>query len=90
MRSLVSALLLTLPMLAFAKTEVSFLFAYDPDHPELPATRCILDFAAANGEVEPVKWGGLVLPGAGGRATFMLALAGGTSGPLAPLPSSTR
>jgi len=29
--------------------------------------------------LEAVKWGGLVLPGAGGRATFMLALAGGTA-----------
>ena len=71
--------LLALPMLASAKTEVSFLFSYDPDHPETPETRRILELAKENGEIEPVKWGGLVLPGAGGRATFMLALAGGTA-----------
>jgi len=68
-----------LPMLAFAKMEVSFLFSYDPNHPEAPATRQIAEFARINGTFEPVKWGGLVLPGAGGRATFMLALAGGTA-----------
>lgn len=71
--------LLLLPVLASAKTEVSFLFSYDPGHPENPATRIILDLAKRNPELEPVKWGGLVLPGAGGRATFMLALAGGTA-----------
>lgn len=78
MKYLALALLL-LPMLASAKTEVSFLFSYDPDHPENPTTRRVLEYAKANPELDPVKWGGLVLPGAGGRATFMLALAGGTA-----------
>lgn len=68
-----------LPWLAFAKTEVSFLFSYDPNHPEDPSTRRILDLAKAEPELAPVKWGGLVLPGGGGRATFMLSLAGGTA-----------
>ncbi|MGN0854367.1 MAG: extracellular solute-binding protein [Kiritimatiellia bacterium] len=68
-----------LPWLAFAETEVSFLFSYDPNHPEEPATRRILDLAKEEPELKPVKWGGLVLPGGGGRATFMLALAGGTA-----------
>lgn len=70
---------IALTMLASAKTEVSFLFAYDPNHPEDPVSRQILDYARQNPDFEPVKWGGLVLPGAGGRATFMLALAGGTA-----------
>lgn len=61
------------------KTEVSFLFSYDPDRPEEPATRRILKLARESPALEPVKWGGLVLPGAGGRATFMLALAGGNA-----------
>ena len=74
-----SVLLCMLPLLAFAKTEVSFLFSYDPDHPEEPATRRIVELARSTPELEPVKWGGLTLPGAGGRATFMLALAGGTA-----------
>ena len=69
----------TIPVLAFAKTEVSFLFSYDPEHPEEPATRRIVELARTEPELEPVKWGGLTLPGAGGRATFMLALAGGTA-----------
>ncbi len=67
------------PMLAFANTEVSFLFSYDPGHPEYPETRAILDLARRDGDISPVKWGGLTLPGAGGRSTFMLALAGGTA-----------
>lgn len=72
------SLLLTLPLLAHA-TEVSFLFCYDPDKPEEPTTRRILELARDEPSLEPVKWGGLILPGAGGRATFMLALAGGTA-----------
>lgn len=58
---------------------VSFLWSYDPDRPEEPVTRAILELARETPEVSPVKWGGLILPGAGGRSTFMLALAGGTA-----------
>ena len=68
MRFFALALLVT-PMLASAKTEVSFLFSYDPDHPERPETRRILDLAGDDGGISPVKWGGLSLPGAGGRST---------------------
>lgn len=76
---LCAAILALAPLLTFAKTEVSFLFSYDPDHPEDPSTRRILNLAKDDPELEPVKWGGLVLPGAGGRAALMLALAGGTA-----------
>lgn len=76
---LCAAILALAPLLTFAKTEVSFLFSYDPECPEEPSTRCILDLARRNPEIDPVKWGGLVLPGAGGRAALMLALAGGTA-----------
>ena len=76
---LFAAIIALAPMLAFAKTEVSFLFSYDPGHPEYPETRAILDLAKRDVELAPVKWGGLTLPGAGGRSTFMLALAGGTA-----------
>ena len=78
MRFLASALILP-AMLASAKTEVSFLFSYDPDHPEKPETRKIIDLAGRDGDISPVKWGGLTLPGAGGRSTLMLSLAGGTA-----------
>ena len=74
-----AAFLALAPLLAFAKTEVSFLFSYDPGHPEYPETRAILDLAKRDNDLAPVKWGGLTLPGAGGRSTFMLALAGGTA-----------
>ncbi|MBR1588923.1 MAG: extracellular solute-binding protein [Kiritimatiellae bacterium] len=60
-------------------TDVTFLMCYRPDHPEDPATKQILSFAARRPEIRPFQWGGLTLPGAGGRATFMLALAGGTA-----------
>ena len=72
-------LALFLTKLAFAGTEVSFLFCYDPDHPEVPTTRRILELSGKNPDLTPVKWGGLALPGAGGRSTFMLALSGGTA-----------
>ena len=72
-------ILALLPWLASAKTEVSFLFSYDPNHPEDPATRRILELAKEEPELAPVKWGGLILPGGGGRAAFTLALAGGTA-----------
>lgn len=76
---LAALLLLMMPILASAKTEVSFLFSYDPDHPEKPETRKIIDLAARDDDISPIKWGGLALPGAGGRSTMMLALAGGTA-----------
>lgn len=62
-----------------AATDVTFLMCYRPDHPEDPPTKQILKFTAAHPEIRPLQWGGLTLPGAGGRATFMLALAGGTA-----------
>ena len=63
------------PWLASAKTEVSFLFSYDPNHPEMPATRRILELVKSEPEIAPVRWGGLSLPGGGGRTAFTLALA---------------
>ena len=62
-----------------SRTDVTFLMCYRPDHPEDPSTKQILRFTAAHPEIRPLQWGGLTLPGAGGRATFMLALAGGTA-----------
>ncbi|HPS08989.1 MAG TPA: hypothetical protein PLG22_15800, partial [Kiritimatiellia bacterium] len=58
---------------------VTFLQGYDPDLPEGPVTRQILKFAQQEPRLNPQKWGGLSLPGAGGRAPFMLSLAGGTA-----------
>jgi len=58
---------------------VTFLQGYDPDRPEGPVTRQILKLAQREPQLNPQKWGGLSLPGAGGRAPFMLSLAGGTA-----------
>jgi multiple sugar transport system permease protein len=58
---------------------VTFLQGYDPDIPEGPVTRQILKLAREEPRLNPQKWGGLALPGAGGRAPFMLSLAGGTA-----------
>ena len=68
-----------LAALNLAAVDVTFLMAYSPDRPEDPATRRILDYSAAHPEVRPLQWGGLSLPGGGGRAMFMLALAGGSA-----------
>ena len=72
-------LLFMLAVSAACATDVTFLMCYRPDHPEDPATKQILSFTARRPEIRPFQWGGLTLPGAGGRATFMLALAGGTA-----------
>jgi multiple sugar transport system permease protein len=58
---------------------VTFLQGYDPDLPEGPVTRQILQLAQQEPRLNPQKWGGFSLPGAGGRAPFMLSLAGGTA-----------
>jgi len=58
---------------------VTFLQGFDPDRPENPVTQQILKFAQQEPRLNPQKWGGLELPGAGGRAPFMLSLAGGTA-----------
>ena len=75
---LLSAILLG-SLASFGATDVTFLMCYRPDHPEDPATKQILQFTAAHPEIRPFQWGGLTLPGGGGRAAFMLALAGGTA-----------
>ncbi len=75
---LLSAILLC-SLASFGATDVTFLMCYRPDHPEDPATKQILRFTAEHPEIRPFQWGGLTLPGGGGRAAFMLALAGGTA-----------
>ncbi len=52
---------------------------YDPDQPESAVTRQILALGEERPELRPVKWGGLWLPGAGGRSPLLLAMAGGNA-----------
>ena len=77
--ALTAAWCLTAFSLWASRTDVSFLMAYTPDHPEDPSTRQLLKYAADHPDVHLEKWGGLTLPGGGGRATFMLAMAGGSA-----------
>ncbi len=72
-------MVMSLSLAVWAATDVTFLMCYRPNHPEDPSTKQILRFTAAHPEIRPLQWGGLTLPGGGGRATFMLALAGGTA-----------
>ncbi len=69
-------LLVTAPLRA---TEVSFMGGYDPDQPESAVTRQILALGKEHPELRPVRWGGLWLPGAGGRSPLLLAMAGGNA-----------
>ncbi len=62
-----------------AATDVTFFMCYRPTHKEDPATKALDAFAKANPDIHPKQWGGLILPGGGGRAQFMLALAGGSA-----------
>ena len=52
---------------------------YDPDQPESAVTRQILALGREHPELRPVRWGGLWLPGAGGRSPLLLAMAGGNA-----------
>ena len=62
-----------------AATDVSFFMCYRPTHPEDPATKALNAFEKRNPDIHPKQWGGLILPGGGGRSQFMLALAGGSA-----------
>ncbi len=73
---LLFGLLLWAPLRA---VEVSFMGGYDPDQPESAVTRQILALSKELPQLHPVKWGGLTLPGAGGRSPLLLAMAGGNA-----------
>ena len=64
---------------AVAATDVSFFLCYRPTHPEDPTTKALIAFEKQHPDIHPKQWGGLILPGGGGRAQFMLALAGGSA-----------
>jgi len=66
-------------LVAAAATDVSFFMCYRPSHPEDPTTKALNAFEKAHPDIHPKQWGGLILPGGGGRAQFMLALAGGSA-----------
>ena len=67
------------PLRAAAPIDVTFMGGYDPDQPESAVTRQILALGKEHPELRPSKWGGLWLPGAGGRSPLLLAMAGGNA-----------
>jgi len=79
MRSFLTLLTIACCITANAATDVSFFMCYRPSHPEDPATKALNAFEKQNPDIHPKQWGGLILPGGGGRSQFMLALAGGSA-----------
>ena len=79
MRSFLTFLSAFCWMATMAATDVSFFMCYRPTHPEDPATKALNAFEKRHPDIHPKQWGGLILPGGGGRSQFMLALAGGSA-----------
>ena len=79
MKRFASVIAAFLALTASAATDVSFFMCYRPNHPEDPTTKALNAFKTRNPGINPRQWGGLILPGGGGRAQFMLALAGGSA-----------
>ena len=79
MRSFFTIVAMMCVMVVTAATDVSFFMCYRPTHPEDPTTKALNAFEKLNPDIHPKQWGGLILPGGGGRAQFMLALAGGSA-----------
>ena len=78
-KRLILAVAILSSLAAVAATDVSFFMCYRPTHPEDPTTKALNAFEKAHPDIHPKQWGGLILPGGGGRAQFMLALAGGSA-----------
>lgn len=51
---------------------------FNPNNPEEPYTRQMIDFMCHNPGIEIQQWGGIVIPG-GGQASLMMAIAGKTA-----------
>ena len=51
-------------------------YEYDPNDPERPKTQALNQLMQADPDIRVVPWGGLIVPGASGRATLMMAIAG--------------
>ncbi len=51
-------------------------YEYDPNDPERPKTQALNQLMHDDPDIRIVSWGGLIVPGASGRATLMMAIAG--------------
>lgn len=79
LKKIVAALVCVVLSVAAFATDVTFFMCYRPTHPEDPTTKALNAFEKSHPDIHPRQWGGLILPGGGGRAQFMLALAGGSA-----------
>ncbi len=60
-------------------TTISVNSFYDPNTPEKATTRRLLDLMLEDKNIHITKWGGITLPGGAGKASLMMAIAGGTA-----------
>ncbi|MEI6420927.1 MAG: extracellular solute-binding protein [Lentisphaerota bacterium] len=49
---------------------------YDPNNPEWPSTRRLLELMREHPEIKVGQWGGISLPSSGNRAALMMSIAG--------------
>jgi ABC-type sugar transport system permease subunit len=54
-------------------------YQYDPNDPDKPKTQALNQLMQEDPGIRVVLWGGLIVPGASGRATLMMAIAGQTA-----------
>jgi multiple sugar transport system permease protein len=52
---------------------------YNPNTPEDPTTRRLIELMREEPDIQIKKWGGIQLPGAAGKASLMMAIAGRTA-----------
>jgi len=61
------------------KTIVKVDSFFDPNKPEDAYTRQLIEFTRKHPDIEVQQWGGISIPGGGGRASLMMAIAGKTA-----------
>ncbi len=66
------------PLAAEDRTRIS-IFGYDPNRPEDIRNQVLIELMRAEPAIDVQEWGGIKLPGTSGRATLMMAIAGGTA-----------
>jgi multiple sugar transport system permease protein len=67
------------PASAPAPVNIQVMGFYQPNHPSDPATEELIALMRREPGIRVTQWGGLDLPGGGGRAPLMMSIAGGTA-----------
>ncbi len=73
------AAILPLRVIAAEPVQVEVSRFYFPNTPEEATTSRIIDLMDEDEDLQVVQWGGLSLPGGGGRASLMMSIAGRTA-----------